>query len=79
MLRKIGSIFWRASSILTAERGACFVMERWYEFSTRENRADRKIIADFPHKSWLYAVDDIDRTILSMLQENADIPGKVIA
>jgi DNA-binding Lrp family transcriptional regulator len=29
--------------------------------------------------AWLYAVDDIDRTILSMLQENADIPGKAIA
>lgn len=28
---------------------------------------------------WIFAVDDIDRTILSMLQENADIPGKVIA
>jgi DNA-binding Lrp family transcriptional regulator len=24
-------------------------------------------------------VDDIDRTILSMLQDNADLPGKVIA
>src|SRR5688572_27326031 len=29
--------------------------------------------------SWEYGVDDIDRTILSMLQENADIPGKAIA
>lgn len=28
---------------------------------------------------WERAVDDIDRTILSILQENADLPGKVIA
>jgi DNA-binding Lrp family transcriptional regulator len=27
----------------------------------------------------IHAVDEIDRTILSMLQKNADVPGKVVA
>jgi DNA-binding Lrp family transcriptional regulator len=33
----------------------------------------------FCTQDWFNAMDDIDRTILSMLQDNADIPGKVIA
>jgi Lrp/AsnC family leucine-responsive transcriptional regulator len=33
----------------------------------------------FVEIEWNNAMDDVDRTILSMLQENADIPGKAIA
>ncbi|RUM03778.1 hypothetical protein EFR84_18795 [Rhizobium chutanense] len=40
--------FSRLRVSVMAERNGCFVMERDYAFTMRENRADLKSLAEFP-------------------------------